>query len=111
LRAASALIAVARTRGVDGQAEILAVAARYTAAGGDASGAEALWREVADQHPESPPAPMAILALARAMAARGETAQAVTRLEGLILQYPQSALVPEARRELDRVRNLVPRNL
>ena len=27
-----------------------------------------------------------------------------------LLTYPESALVPEARRELDRVRNLVPRS-
>ena len=110
-RAASALIALARTRGMDGQAEILALAARFTAAAGDASLAESLWREVADQYPESPPAPVAILALARALAARGDQSGAVTRLEALILQYPASALVPEARRELDRVRNLVPRAL
>jgi len=111
LRAATALIAVARTPGVEGQAEMLAVAAQFTAAGGDDSGAEALWREVADRYPDAAPAPVAILALARAMAARGDSRGAVTRLEALILQYPQSAMVPEARRELDRVRNLVPRSL
>jgi hypothetical protein len=36
--------------------------------------------------------------------------QAASRLETLILDYPESALVPEARRELDRIRGLVPRS-
>jgi hypothetical protein len=34
----------------------------------------------------------------------GDTAGAVDRLEHLILTYPQSALVPQARRELDLAR-------
>jgi hypothetical protein len=33
------------------------------------------------------------------------------RLEHLLLTYPQSALAPQARRELDLARNAVPRAL
>jgi outer membrane protein assembly factor BamD (BamD/ComL family) len=33
---------------------------------------------------------------------------AANRLEHLILSYPQSALVPQARRELELVRNTIP---
>jgi TolA-binding protein len=51
-----------------------------------------------------------LLHLARAAAARGRAAAAVRSLERLILDYPESALAPEARRELDRVRGLVPRS-
>ncbi len=107
-RAAQALALLARSAAIEGRPELLATAARYTAAAGDVAGAEALWTEVATAHPESAPAPTALLALARLLAARGDNAGAVQRLEGLILNYPASALVPEARRELDRVRGALP---
>jgi len=109
-QAARQLTALAREPGTDGRAELLAAAAHFTAAAGDAAGAEALWREVVERYPQEPPAPAALLALGRALAARGDNPGAIARLEALILQYPQSALVPEARRELDRVRNLIPRS-
>jgi tetratricopeptide (TPR) repeat protein len=105
--AAQALVALARSSGIDGKPELLATAARYTAAV-DPAGAEALWTEIATAHPESAPAPTALLALGRLLAARGDNAGAVQRLEALILHYPASALVPEARRELDRVRGALP---
>jgi tetratricopeptide (TPR) repeat protein len=107
-RAARALVALARVPGTQGQAELLETAARFTAATGDAPGAEALWSEIVASHRDAPPAASALLALARLMAGRGETAGAIQKLEALILDYPASALVPEARRELDRVRGLVP---
>jgi tetratricopeptide (TPR) repeat protein len=106
-RAAQALVTLARSPGIEGKPELLATAARYTAAF-DPAGAEALWTEVATTHPESAPAPTALLALARLLAARGDKAGAVQRLEALILNYPASALVPEARRELDRARGALP---
>jgi tetratricopeptide (TPR) repeat protein len=110
VRSARALVDVARAAAGDVQAEVLAYAARYTAAAGDPAGAEALWSEIATAHRESAPAATALLALARLMAARGDSAGAARHLEALILEYPASALVPEARRELDRVRGLVPRS-
>jgi tetratricopeptide (TPR) repeat protein len=108
--AARALVALARGPAHTGQAELLHLAALYARAAGDASRAEALWTEVADHYPTEAPAPIAILALARLQAARGDNADAITRIEALILNYPQSAMVPEARRELDRVRGAVPRS-
>jgi outer membrane protein assembly factor BamD (BamD/ComL family) len=41
---------------------------------------------------------------------QGRTAEAVQRLEHLILTYPGSAFVPEARRELERARGAIPRS-
>lgn len=109
-RAARAVVAVARAPGTEGHAELLHLAALFTAAAGDGPGAEALWTVVADSFPEQAPAPVALLALARLMGARGDVAGATRRLESLILTYPGSAMVPEARRELDRLRGAVPRS-
>ena len=115
VRAARALVAVARgltgdRQGGEAEPALLAWAARFAAAGRDSAGAEALWHEVAERFGSSSAAPAAELALARALAGHGDVKGAATRLEALILAHPQSALVPEARRELDRVRGLVPRS-
>lgn len=108
LGASRVLVAVARGERVEGQAELLLWAARYAAAAGDSAGAEALWQDIAARHASSGAAPAALLAVARALAGRGEVGVARERLEELILRYPESALVPEARRELDRLRGGVP---
>jgi tetratricopeptide (TPR) repeat protein len=108
LRASRALVAVARDLSGEGVPAVLSWAARFAASGHDAAAAEALWREIAEQHPTSSAAPAAELALARSLADRGDLKGAAARLEALILAHPESALVPEARRELDRVRGLVP---
>ena len=113
LHASRALVTVARglpDSGATPEAEpaLLSWAARFAAAGGNSAGAEALWREVAERFGSSNAAPAAELALARALAARGDLKAAVQRLEAMILAHPESALVPEARRELDRLRALVP---
>jgi len=92
------------------RAAALEVAARFAAAAHDSVAADTLWRRIADQLPGTPPAPAAMLAVARGMAARGDIPGATHQLEAMILRYPASALVPEARRELDRVRGLVPRS-
>jgi hypothetical protein len=39
---------------------------------------------------------------------KGDNAAAAARLEHLILTFPESSLVPQARRELDVVRSAVP---
>jgi len=110
LGASRALVAVARGGVVAGEAEILLLAARYAMLARDPAAAQAIWADIAQRHAESSAAPAALLGLARASAGRGDVAGATTRLEALILTYPQSALVPEARRELNRVRGLVPRS-
>jgi tetratricopeptide (TPR) repeat protein len=109
LGAARALVPIAR-QVRSGEAELLLVAAGLARSGGDVALAESLWSEIITQHAQAPAAPPALLALARALRDRGLVSQAASRLETLILAYPESALVPEARRELDRIRGLVPRS-
>jgi hypothetical protein len=107
--AVQALVSLARAGAAGGEPELLALAARWSA-GAEPARAEALWTEVAARFPDAPSAPAAALALARIAASRGDLALAAQRLEAMILRYPDSALLPEARRELDRVRGLVPRS-
>jgi hypothetical protein len=67
-----------------------------------------LWQRVVEQYATSAEAPAAELEWARAFRRRGDPANAARRLEHLILTYPQSALVPQARRDLELVRNSIP---
>ena len=48
------------------------------------------------------------LASARALLAAGDKAGATTRFETLLVDYPTSALAPQARRELERMKGQVP---
>jgi tetratricopeptide (TPR) repeat protein len=90
-----------------GGAELRLLAGRLAAAKGDPALAERLYREAASK--EAPAtAPAAELALAELMLAARRQAEAVTQLEHLILTYPESALVPQARRALDVARGAVP---
>jgi hypothetical protein len=59
---------------------------------------------------EGAAAPAAELEWARLLIRQGRATQAVERLEHLILTYPGSAVVPEARRELERARGAIPRS-
>jgi tetratricopeptide (TPR) repeat protein len=86
---------------------LLATAAQLDADRHDAR-AVTLWQLIVQQHADAPEAPEAELAWARALRRSGQTKAAVDRLEHLILTYPQSALVPQARRELDELRGAVP---
>jgi outer membrane protein assembly factor BamD (BamD/ComL family) len=49
------------------------------------------------------------LALAGLLVSTHRQGEAVDVLEHLILSYPQSALVPQARRKLDEARGAVPK--
>ena len=91
----------------NGGAELRLLAGRLAAAKGDPALAERLYREAASK--EAPATvPAAELALAELMLAARRTSEAVTQLEHLILTYPESALVPQARRALDMARGAVP---
>ncbi len=79
-----------------GRSVVLAFLADAAAAAGRARIAGALRRQVVAQHPESPEAPAALLALARASAPE----EAASWLEQLIVGFPRSALAPVARRML-----------
>ena len=74
----------------------------------DEAQASALWKRVVEQYASSAEAPAAELEWARALRRGGNGAEASRRLEHLILSYPQSALVPQARRDLELVRNSIP---
>ncbi|MBX6333288.1 MAG: hypothetical protein IRY91_15690 [Gemmatimonadaceae bacterium] len=87
-----------------------AMAARLYAARNATPKAIALWRAIVDSSSDAPEAPEAELEWARVLRRDGHAADAVARLEHLILTYPQSALVPQARRELELARRAVPPN-
>lgn len=91
-----------------GGAEVRLLAGRLSQARGDAELAERLYRAAASR--EAPAtAPAAELALAELMLEARRPEEAVALLEHLILTYPESALVPQARRTLDQARGAVPR--
>lgn len=70
--------------------------------------AMALWDRIVSQYGKSPEAPEALLASARALRDAGDNAAAITRFETLLVDYPESALLPQARRDLERLRGQVP---
>jgi hypothetical protein len=91
-----------------GGAELNLLAGRLMAAAGRSADAERLLRAAAVR--EAPgTAPAAELALAELLISAQRPAEAVELLEHLILTYPQSALVPQARRKLDEARGAVPK--
>jgi tetratricopeptide (TPR) repeat protein len=105
--AAAAFTAMAPRHGDVGSA-MLALAARIDEARHADSLAVAAWSQVVNNFPKSPEAAGAELAWARYLGRTGRTADAVTHLEHLILTYPGSALVPQARRELELARSAIP---
>ena len=83
------------------------LAGRLAAAIGRPADAERLLKAAAV--PEAPgTAPAAELALAELLLGQRRPTEAVAQLEHLILAYPASALVPQARRRLDEARGAVP---
>ena len=91
-----------------GGAELNLLAGRLLTATGKSADAERLFRAAAV--PEAPAtAPAAELALAELLLSNSKPSDAVDLLEHLILTYPQSALVPQARRMLDVARGAVPK--
>ena len=100
--------AAERQASADAASLLLATAAQLRAALKDDAQAIVLWRRIVEQQSTTPEAPSAELEWARALRRHGDAAAAVARLEHLILTYPQSALVPQARRELDLARASIP---
>lgn len=88
----------------------LAAAAREHSRVGRDVEALRIWRELSTKNEDSPEAPEATLEWARLSMATGDSAAAIEQLERLIITWPRSALVPQARRELDvvRGRNVMP---
>lgn len=92
----------------DARTLLISVAGRLHAAVRDDARAVMLWSELATSATDAPEAPEANLEWARALRRAGRHGDAVTRLEHLILTYPNSALVPQARRELELARGAIP---
>ena len=70
----------------------------------------ALFDEVVRTAGRGAAAPAAELEWARLLERRAQPAEAIQHLEHLILTYPGSAVVPEARRELERAKGAIPRS-
>src|SRR5262245_37445437 len=87
---------------------LLLLAAQVNASMHNESGAIALWTRIVEQDKDTPEAPQAELEWGRLLRLKGDVAGASTHLEHMILTYPQSALVPQARRELELVKNAIP---
>ncbi len=83
---------------------LLSMAARLS----PKAGAMTLWDRIIATWAKSPEAAEALLASARALLAAGDKAGATTRFETLLVDYPTSALAPQARRELERMKGQVP---
>jgi len=76
-------------------------AARLQAARGESAGAAERWALIVAQYGSTPEAAEALLEWGRLARRTGDRAAARARFEQLILTHPTSALVPQARRELD----------
>jgi len=107
-RGARALEQIGEALSADqGGAEVMLLAASVRASLGDSTDAEALLRKAAASEVAAT-APAAELELARLLLAQRRSSEAVSLLEHLILTWPRSATVPEARRALDEAKGAVP---
>jgi tetratricopeptide (TPR) repeat protein len=91
-----------------GGGELTLLAGRLRQAQGSMPQAEQLFRK-AGAAKGTAAAPAARLELARVLVRQGKQGEAITALEELILEYPESAVAPQARRLLDSVRGGIPR--
>ena len=103
--AATKFVAAA-THHVEVAPALLLVASRLRGARPD--DAVALWQRIVAEYSTSPEAAESELEWARLLRRRGDVSGAVAHLEHLILTAPQSALLPQARRELELARGTVP---
>ncbi|MGE5730659.1 MAG: tetratricopeptide repeat protein [Gemmatimonas sp.] len=87
---------------------LLATAAQVEAARKNDAEAIALWKRIVDSEGETPEAPQAELEWARLLRRNGDIPGAAAHLEHMILTYSHSALVPQARRELELAKSAIP---
>ena len=87
---------------------LLLTAAQIYATHGNSAEAIALWKRIVDNEKDTPEAPQAELEWAKQLRRMGDAKGATDHLEHLILAYPQSALVPQARRELELAKSAIP---
>jgi len=95
-----------------GRLEVLLLAGQVAAQkGGDQEPtAIALFDEIVRAGGEGAAPPAAELEWARMLVRDGRSAEAIPHLEHLILTYPNSAFVPEARRVLERAKGAIPKS-
>jgi len=95
-----------------GRLDVLLLAGQVAAGtdSGQAGAADIFAAVVRAGEPGGSAAPAAELAWSQLLMRQNRPADAVTHLEHLILTYPQSAVVPEARRLLDKAKGAVPRS-
>lgn len=106
--AAAAGFVAAAAATPDAASTLLSIAAQLHAGRKDDASAIVLWSRILEQSPQSAEAPEADLAWARVLLRKKDVPGGIARLEHLILTYPQSALLPQARRELDLARKIIP---
>jgi tetratricopeptide (TPR) repeat protein len=107
--AAESLAGAAEALGGSDAPALLAEAARVAERGGARDLAADIRTRLVEQHPDAAEVAEATLALARHEAVvRRDTAEAIRLLEELITRQPNAAVVPEARLELQRLRNRAP---
>ena len=100
-------LAAARFPPEGGRAELLLLAGRIRSGLADRPGAERLFGQVAAfKVPAS--AAAASLELARILVATDRKPMAIAALESLLIDYPMSAVVPQARRLLDVAKGAIP---
>ena len=87
---------------------VLAQAARAADKAGRGEQGALLRRRLIEEYPDAAETSEATLALARWSVTSGDKEEAVALLEGLILARPDSPIVPDARRELQRIRGQIP---
>jgi len=92
----------------DAASALLSIAARLEYTRPATKRSFALWDRIVREFPKSPEAPESLLAAARALRASGDKAGAQTRYESLIIDYPDSALLPQGRRELEQLKRETP---
>jgi len=91
-----------------GQAEVTLFAGQLYAMAAQGADAERVLRLAVNKHAPATSA-AALLELGRLLLSLERREDATEALERMILEYPTSALVPQARRLLDQARNAVPR--
>lgn len=68
----------------------------------------ALWQQIIELHATTPEAAEAELNWSKLLRKRGDKTGAIAHLEHLILSWPDSALLPQARRELELAKGAIP---
>lgn len=103
------LDAAPKAGGRGGTADLLTYAGRLAAARGDSAAIGILTRAIAADS-SGASAPAASFALGAYYLRAGRLDDARQTLERVILEYPESAVVPEARRLLDQARGAIPQS-